>query len=68
MRRKLSSCVVWPPTPVPMIVAVRSDRPFVEVDARLRDRLARRHHRELRHAVQRRDLALVEMLRAGRNP
>ena len=34
-----------------------------EIDAGLRDRLARRDHRELRHAVHHRDLAVVEIFR-----
>ena len=51
-----------PPTPEPMMQAVRSDSGMSKVMAGMRDRLARRHHRDLRDAVERRELALLEML------
>ena len=54
--------MVWPPTPVPTMVAVRIDKRHVEGDRSLRNRFARRHHRELRDAVEGGNLPLVEML------
>jgi hypothetical protein len=36
-------------------------KPLVERDRGRRDGFARRHHRELRHAIQGHDLAIVEM-------
>ena len=42
------------------MVAVRSDKPALERQARMRDRLARRDHGELRHPVERRQLTLAE--------